>query len=329
MAQIVSFIIQKGGCGKTTTTVNTASYLARQGYRVLAVDMDPQGNLTQHLGYDSDKLENGLLRLFLGERKFSDAVLIRDENLHVLSNNIEMTAIEFSLYKHMNREFLLRDALSPVCPNYDFILIDCPPNLGLLSINSLTASTDFVLTVSPEFFPMKAIKPLYDSYLTIRGRLNRTLQFKGVLMTMCDFRTRHAQDVKAILEKNFPNKLYRAFIRMNVALKEAASQGKSIFEYDLNSPGAFDYQCFAEEFLHDHGPTVKKKAFYEERFRQLPESEQGQILKFAYQSLSTFNRNRLDTDLQAPVLQEALIIERNKIMEKLFPYREHVVNGGK
>jgi len=114
MARIISFIIQKGGCGKTTTTVSTASYLAMQGYRVLAVDMDPQGNLTQHFGYDTESIDNALTNLFLGKKQFEEVVLRRNEFLHILSNNIEMTSIEFSLYKSLTREYILRDILK-VC----------------------------------------------------------------------------------------------------------------------------------------------------------------------------------------------------------------------
>lgn len=325
MGQIVSFIIQKGGCGKTTTTANTASYLATEGYKVLAVDMDPQGNLTQHFGFDTDSIENGLMHLFLKKKAFDEVILKRSTNLHILSNNIEMTAVEFTLYKSLSREYLLRDSLSPVSAKYDFILIDCPPNLGILSINALVASTEFILVVSPEFFPMKAIKPLYDTYLMVKNKLNRTLKFKGVLMTMCDFRTRHAQEVRGILEKNFPHKLYKSYIRNNVALKEASSLGKSIFEYDPNSTGAFDYQNFVDEFLRDHEAAQKKKQFYEVRFRKLPPHEQQEILQFARQNLSEYNRNRLDSLENEPILKEALVIERNKILEKLFPYRQHSV----
>ena len=323
MAQVVSFIIQKGGCGKTTTTVNTASYLAQQGFKVLAVDMDPQGNLTQHFGYDTDLLSPTLTQLFLKEKTFDEVVLRRSENLHILPNNIEMTSIEFTLYKSFQREFVLRDMLHPVSHQYDFILIDCPPNLGILSVNALVASKELILVVSPEFFPMRAIKPLYETYRTVKQSLNRTLKFKGVLMTMCDFRTRHAQEVRDILRKNFPQSLYQSNIRNNVALKEAASHGQSIFEYAPQSPGAFDYQNFVEEFIKDHAEVQKKKSFYEDRFQGLPEKEKKEILVFAQQNLSTYNRTRLDGLVEQPVIQEALIIELNRILEKLFPYRHH------
>ena len=155
----------------------------------------------------------------------------------------------------------------------------------------------------------------------VKSKLNRTLLFQGVIMTMCDFRTRHAQEVKVILEKNFPHKLYKSYIRNNVTLKEASSAGKSIFEYDPNSIGAFDYQNFVEEFLKDYEPALQKRAYYEERFRKLPMPEQEEIVQFARQNLSAYNRDRLNSSDEEPVLQETLLIERNKILEKLFPYR--------
>lgn len=325
MSQTVSFIIQKGGCGKTTTTVSVASYLATQGFKVLVVDMDPQGNLTQHFGYDTDTLENSLTHLFLKQKSFDEVVLKRNENLHLLPNNIEMTAVEFTLYKSLSREYILRDVLHPINHLYDFILIDCPPNLGILSVNALVASTEFILVVSPEFFPMRAIKPLYETYLMVKSKLNHTLRFKGVLMTMCDFRTRHAREVRKILEKNFPQKLYKSYIRTNVALKEASSLGKSIFEYAPKSPGAFDYQNFIEEFIRDHADVQKKREFYESHFRNLPQHEQQEILQFAKQNLSSYNRTRLDYMDEQPILNQALMIERDRILEKLFPYRHQAV----
>jgi len=325
MPKIVSFIIQKGGCGKTTTTVNTASYLARQGFKVLAVDMDSQGNLTQHFGIDTENLELTIKHLLLGEEPFEKVIIRRQNNLHILPNNIESASLEFLLYKSVSRENTLRDALEPVKNEYDFILIDCPPNLGIFSINALTASTEFVLVVSPEFFPMKAIKPLYETFLLVKNRLNRSLSFKGVLMTMCDFRTKHSQEVRKILIKNFPHKLYKSYIRYTVSLKEASSVGKSIFEYDPTSPGAFDYQNFAEEFIRDHHQVKRKRAYYDRKFKELPIEEQQEILKFARNNLSNFNRHRLEALQNEPVLNEALIIERNKILERLYPYRENSV----
>jgi chromosome partitioning protein len=323
MPQIISFIIQKGGCGKTTTTANAASYLAMQGFTVLAVDMDPQGNLTQHLGFDTDNLDCALNDLFLNQKSFKDVVLEKSENLHLLPNNFEMTSAEASLYKSISREYILRDILSPVGDNYDFILIDCPPNLGILSINALAASTEFIMVATPDFFPMKAIKPLYETFLMVKTKLNRTLQFRGVLLTMCDFRTKHSKEVLNILRKNFSHKLFNSFIRNNVTLREASSVGKSIFDYNSRSIGAFDYQNFVEEFIRDHEKVKKKKKYYEKAFRELEPSEKNEIMQFAILRLSRYNRNRIDEVDADPILKEALNIERNKIIEKLYPYREH------
>lgn len=321
MAQVVSFIIQKGGCGKTTTAVNTGGYLALSGYKVLCVDMDPQGNLTQHLGYDTDSLSATILDLFQQKAAFEDVVIKRDDNLHILPNNLASAAAELPLYHSLSREFLLRDVLYPVLNQYDFIFIDCPPALGLFSINALVASNEFILVVSPEFFPMKAIKPLYDTYRMVKEKLNHSLRFNGVVMTMCDFRTRHSREILKILKRNFPQKLYKAFVRVNVNLKEAASYGQTIFEYQPRSIGAFDYQNFAEEFIRDHHKNVIKRKYYQYKFASLDPEEQRQILFHARSSLSQYNKALLNEPEIGEVLKEALIIERNKIIEKLFPYR--------
>ena len=323
LAHIVSFIIQKGGCGKTTTAANTASYLALNGFKVLAVDMDPQGNLTQHFGYDTDQIDLTVRHLMMKEKSFDEVVLHRSENLDVLPNNIETAAYEFSMYKTMAREYALRDVLEPLRNQYDFILIDCPPNLGIFSLNALVASTEFVLVVAPEFFPMRAIKPFYETYQMVKKNFNRTLKFKGVLMTMCDFRTRHSQEVRDILQRNFPSKLYKSYIRVNVTLKEASSAGQSIFEYAPQSIGAFDYQNFVEEFIRDHQAVQNKNQYYENKFRQLSPTEQKEILEFARKNLTQYTSQRLQDGADDAILQQALIIERNKILEKLFPYRHH------
>ena len=142
-------------------------------------------------------------------------------------------------------------------------------------------------------------------------------------MTMCDFRTKHSQEVRKILEKNFPKRLYNSYIRTSVSLKEASSQGMSVFEYAPHSTGAFDYQNAAEEFLRDHKPARLKREYYEDRFQQLSIREQEEIVNFAQQSLSSYNRSRLDYLSDQASLQEALLIERNKILEKIYPHRKH------
>ena len=268
MPRIISFIIQKGGCGKTTSTVNTGGYLSRLGIKTLLVDMDPQGNLTQHLGYNTDDIDKTVVSLMKGEASFEEAVLKRNSTLHLLPNNIVSASEEILLHSAYTREYLLRDALYPVMNDYDFILIDCPPNLGLYSINALATSTEFILVVAPEFFPMKAIKPLFETFNMVKNKLNHSLRLGGVLLTMADLRTKHAQQVVDILQKNFSKLLFSSYIRNNVHLKEAAASGQTIFEYAPHSIGASDYQSFAEEFLKDHARVKEKLGYYEEKFQQ-------------------------------------------------------------
>src|SRR4030042_4881523 len=322
--KIISFIIQKGGCGKTTTTVNTAGYLALNGYKVLCVDMDPQGNLTQHFGYDNESLDRTILNLFQKSASFEEVVLKREEFLHILPNNIDTAAAEITLQKSMSREYFLRDVLSSLNNEYDFVFIDCPPTLGLFSINALAASHEFVLIVSPEFFPMKAIKPLYETYCMVKNRLNHSLQFNGIMLTMCDFRTRHSQEVLQILKKNFPHKLYKSYIRNNVSLKEASSYGQTIFEHNPASVGAFDYQNFSEEFIRDHHKNKAKRDYYQQKFDSLSQDQHNQIMNFAQRNLSLFIKNGLEKLPENTVIREAFLIERNKVMEKIFPYRTNV-----
>ena len=322
MAHVVSFIIQKGGCGKTTTTVNTGGYLSDNGFKVLCVDLDPQGNLTQHFGYENEILEKTLADLMQGTANFDEVVLKRSENLHVIPNNIMAASAELPLFHTMQREYLLRDILAPLQTTYDYILIDCPPTLGLYSINALAASTEFILVVAPEFFPMRAIKPLYDTYKMVKLKLNPTLAYGGVVMTMCDFRTKHSQEIFQILKKNFPTKLYKSFIRNNVTLKEASSYGQTIFEYNPYSVGAFDYMNFTEEFIQDHHKNKKKLDYYQKKFESLKELEQKEILLLGKKQLSTYNKVKIEEMPDKLSLKQALFVERNKILEKLFPYRD-------
>lgn len=322
MAKIVSFIIPKGGCGKTTTATNLAAYISTQGYRVLAVDMDPQGNLTQHLGYDTENLDGTLSDLFLKKKKTEEVLLKRDEKLHLLPNNFEIIKHIKEMEGVYTPYYLLRDTLFPIKDNYDFIIVDCPPSLGFFSINALAASTDIMLVVSPEFFPLKSIKPLYYEYQEIREKLNLSLNLKGVLITMADMRLRHARDVVEIIKNNFKEKLYAAYIRNNVALKEAASVGMSIFEYDKNSAGAIDYTIFAEEFLRDFAPAKAKKKYYEEIFGELSDKEKSDILNLAKSRIDSYHKYVISEITERDIVKQAVLIERNKQLEKLFPYRD-------
>lgn len=320
MPKIVSFIIPKGGCGKTTTAVNLSAYLALQGYRVLAVDMDPQGNLTQHFGYDSENVEKTLLQVFLEEKTIDEVILKRSETLHVVPNNFKMIKHHSALEKTYTPNYLLRDALFPIKNNYDYILIDCPPSLGLFSQNALVASTDIMLVVAPEFFPMRSIKPLYLEYLDVKEKHNLTLNLKGVVLTMADMRLRHSREIVGIIKENFGKKLYSSYIRNNVSLKEAASYGNSIFEYDANSSGAMDYTLLAEEFLRDFAPAVEKKRYYEEVFNGLNEKDRANMMVYVKQKIQSYHKYVISEIDDNSLIKQAVIIERNKQIEKFFPF---------
>lgn len=324
MPRIISFIIQKGGCGKTTTTVNTGGYLSLLGIKTLLVDMDPQGNLTQHLGYNPDEIEKTVVSLMKNEASFEETVLKRNEFLHILPNNIISASEEITLHNAYTREYLLRDALYPIMNDYDFILIDCPPNLGLYSINALATSTEILMVVAPEFFPLKAIKPLFETYTMVKNKLNHSLKLGGVLLSMADLRTKHAQQVMGIIQKNFRHLLFNSYIRNNVQLKEAAAEGKTIFEYAPDSIGAQDYKSFVEEFLRDHARIKEKLNYYNQKFEKLTKKEQKEILEFAQKNVNSLVKQRMDENDNSEVVQNALLIERNKILEKLFPYKYYV-----
>jgi chromosome partitioning protein len=321
MAKIVSFILQKGGCGKTTTTVNIGGYVASQGFKTLMVDMDPQGNMTQHFGYIPEKIDMTIRNVLKKEIPIGDAIIKRNPNLHVIPNNILTAADELTFMQSFSREFLLRDQLLSISNDYDYIFIDCPPSLGILSLNALCASHEMFITISPDYFPLMAIKSLYDTYKVVKSKLNKSLQIKGIGITMCDIRTNHARQVIEILEKNFTNKVYHSHIRNNVQLKDASGSGQTIFEYEPNSIGAADYTAMGEEFLLDHLEVQKKLAYYEEIYSELSEMEKKEIEKFAVQNLNSYIQERYLSGDTSSFVVEALKIQRNKIIEKVFPIK--------
>ena len=206
IGKIISFIIQKGGCGKTTTTVNVGGYLAKSGFKVLMIDMDPQGNMTQHFGLVPENLDITIRNVLKNEVDITEAIQKRSENIDIIGNNILTSGDEITFLNSYSREFLLKDKLLPLIHSYDYILIDCPPSLGILSLNSLVASQEMVIVVAPDFFPLMAIKPLYETYQIIQKKLNKSLRIKGIIINMFDPRTKHARQVLDVLEKNFPDK---------------------------------------------------------------------------------------------------------------------------
>lgn len=250
MAKIISIANQKGGVGKTTTTINLCSCLARAGKIVLMLDMDPQANATSGIGgeVESDGLSvyDGLLD---GEN-IKDLIQDTDyENLFLLPAHYHLTGAEIELTSLKDREFKLKNLLCGIKDKFDYIIIDCPPTLGLLTLNALCASDTILIPLQAEYFALEGISQLMNTYELVREDLNKSLKLEGILITMCDMRTNLAKQVIKEVKTYFKQKVYKTIIPRNIKLAEAPSYGKPIVYYDLRSIGAEKYLNFTEEFL--------------------------------------------------------------------------------
>ena len=240
---------QKGGVGKTTTTINLGAYLAKAGKQVLLVDLDPQGNATSGLAVNKAGLEQKTVyELLRGEATVSDIVLATaQKNLHILPTLTTLAASEVELVQVQGREFVLKQALSNL--TYDYVLIDCPPSLSLLTINALTAADKVLIPVQTEFYALEGLGQLIDVISRVRASVNPHLELLGIIMTMFDSRTSLSTAVKDELAKHFGVKVFSTVIPRNVRLAEAPSYGKTIAEHDKWSKGARAYKSLAKEVL--------------------------------------------------------------------------------
>ncbi|CDF58972.1 ParA family protein [Thermobrachium celere] len=253
MGKIIAIFNQKGGVGKTTTSINLAAYLASFGKKVLSVDIDPQGNTTSGFGVNKDDLEFSMYDVIMGvdARK---AVLEINENLFLLPANVELAGAEIELTARINRESKLKEALSAIKEEYDYIFIDCPPSLGLLSINALTAADSVIIPIQCEFYALEGVGQLMNTIQLVKKSLNPNLEIQGVIMSMFDGRTNLSIEVVEEAKKYFKGKVYTTIIPRNVKLAEAPSHGVPIMLYDKNSRGAEAYMELAKEFLeYDEG----------------------------------------------------------------------------
>jgi len=253
MGRVIAVANQKGGVGKTTTVINLAAYLADQGKRVLAIDIDPQGNTTTGLGIAKDTVDESLYDVLLGEAPIRDALVTTEVvGLHLLPATMDLAGAEIELTNRAQRELLLRERIEPLRGRYDYIFIDCPPSLGLLTINALAAADSAMIPIQCEFFALEGLAQLLNTIQLVQQRLNPALELEGVLLTMYDGRTNLAAEVAQEVRQHFQQKVYQAVIPRTVRLSEAPSHGLPILRYDPKSRGAEGYRLLAEEVIQ-HG----------------------------------------------------------------------------
>ncbi len=253
LGRVIAVANQKGGVGKTTTVINLAAYLADSGKRVLAVDVDPQGNTTTGLGIDKGLVDASIYDVLLEGELFKDALLPTEiVGLHLLPATLDLAGADVELSQMPNRELLLDGHIRTIRDRYDFVFIDCPPSLGLLTINALTAADAVMIPMQCEFFALEGLSQLLSTIDLVRERLNPRLELEGVLLTMYDARTNLAAQVAKEVRQHFNQKVYQAVIPRTVRLSEAPSHGQPILRYDPKSRGARGYQELAEE-VSQHG----------------------------------------------------------------------------
>ena len=251
MGRIIAIANQKGGVGKTTTAINLSACLAEAEKRVLTIDMDPQGNTTSGLGIDKNNCENTIYQLILGECSFDEALIHTEfEYLDLIPSNVNLAGAEIELLNIENREYVLHNEIEKIKDNYDFIIIDCPPSLNMLTVNALTAADTVLVPIQCEYYALEGLSQLIHTIELVQERLNPKLEIEGVVFTMYDARTNLSlqvvENVKGYLHQN----IYKTIIPRNVRLAEAPSHGLPINLYDTRSAGAESYRMLAQEVLH-------------------------------------------------------------------------------
>lgn len=250
MGKVVSFTNKKGGVGKTTTAVNMAAYCADLGKRVLLVDIDSQGNATTGLGFSKSALKKSVYNVLVEDENIAQNIMpTQIKLLDILPANVDLTGAEVDLVYKRNRERILKEAIAKVRDNYDYIFIDCPPSLGLLTINAWVASDSVIIPLQAEYYALEGVSQLMNTISMVKQHLNQSLQIEGVVITMYDGRALIAKQITAEIKKFFKNKLYEIIIPRNIRLAEAPSHGVPVMLHDPKCVGARAYKALAEEFL--------------------------------------------------------------------------------
>ena len=251
MGRIIAIANQKGGVGKTTTAINLSASLASLGQKVLALDLDPQGNMTSGLGVDKDEVESSVYDLIIGEAEIEECICKEViENLDVLPSNINLSAAEIELIGVDDKEYIIKNAMESVKDNYDFIIIDCPPALSMLTINAMTTANSVLVPIQCEYYALEGLSQLIHTINLVQERLNPELYIEGVVFTMYDARTNLSLQVVENVKDNLEQTIYKTIIPRNIRLAEAPSYGMPIHLYDPKSTGAESYMMLAEEVIH-------------------------------------------------------------------------------